>query len=84
MSLVIRLKRAGTKSRKQWRVVVADSRMPRDGRLIEELGSYNPLVNPPAVRLRMDRYAEWVQKGAKPSPTVRSLVKREKKSGRAN
>lgn len=79
MALVIRLKQTGTKSRKQWRVVVADHRTPRRGRLIEEIGCYNPLVEPPDVRIRIDRYQEWLRKGAKPSSTVRSLITQIKK-----
>ena len=78
--IAIRLKQAGTKNRKQWRIVVADTRVPRNGRLIEELGSCNPLVDPPKVNIQMERYDEWVKKGAKPTDTVRTLIKNARKS----
>ena len=78
MALVIRLKKTGTKSRKQWRVVVTDRRTSRDGLLIEEIGSYNPLVEPPEVRIQMERYAQWIRKGAKPSSTVKSIIQKKK------
>lgn len=79
MSIAIRLKRTGTKSRKQWRIVALDKQAPRDGRLLEELGSYNPLTEPPEVRLQMERYHVWIQKGARPSRTVAGIVKKLKK-----
>ena len=82
--IAIRLKKMGTKSRKLWRVVVADSRVSGSGSLIEEIGFYNPVVNPPDIRIQMDRYSEWIRKGAKPSPTVASLVRQGKKSVHAN
>ena len=84
MSVVIRFKRTGTKSRKQWRVVVADSRTPRNGQLLEELGFYNPLTNPPQLSVQMERYNEWVKKGARPSEAVRSGIRKEGKESRAN
>lgn len=77
---VIRLKKVGTKNSKKWRVIVTDRVAPRNGRLIEELGSYNSLVNPPEIRIKLDQYEDWVKKGAKPSPTVVGLVKQMKKS----
>ena len=76
----IRLKPTGTKSRKQWRVVVIDSRSPRNGRLIEEIGFYNPLVNPPDVKIKMERYDAWLEKGARPSNTLRTVIEQSKKS----
>lgn len=76
----IRLKPTGTKSRKLWRVVVIDSKLPRNGRLIEEIGFYNPLINPPDIKIKMDRYEAWVQKGAQPSQTLKSVVRQSKKS----
>ena len=75
----IRFKPTGTKSRKQWRVVVIDSRLPRTGRLIEEIGFYNPLVEPPDVKIKMDRYEAWVKKGARPSETVKAVIARRPK-----
>ncbi len=77
---VIRLKKVGTKNLKKWRVIVTDRTAPRNGRLLEELGSYNSLVNPPEIRIRLDQYETWVKNGAKPSATVANLVKEQKKS----
>lgn len=84
MAVTIRLKKTGTKNRDQWRIVVADSRVPRDGRLLEEIGSFNPLVEPPVVKVKMERYEAWVAKGARPSEAVRHLIAKEKKKARAN
>ena len=78
--IAIRLKPTGTKSRKQWRVVVIDSRLPRNGRLIEEIGFYNPLVNPPDVQIKMDRYDAWLSKGAQPSKTLKTVIARRPKA----
>ena len=77
--IAIRLKQTGTKNLKKWRVVVTDSRVPRNGRLIEELGSCNPLVDPPEIKVKLDRYDAWIKKGAQPSDTVKSLIKIAKK-----
>ena len=82
--ITIRLKQTGTKNRKKWRVVVLDSRRPRNGRLMEEIGSYNPLKEPPEIQMRRDRYDEWVRKGAQPTEVVRNLVKRGGLSSRAD
>ena len=70
----IRLRRMGAKKAPFYRIVVADSRMPRDGRFIEEVGYYNPLTNPDEVKLEEDKIFEWLEKGAQPSDTVRSLL----------
>lgn len=78
MSLIIRLKSTGAKNRKQWRLVVADRRKSRKGLNLEELGFYNPLVDPPQVRINVDRYQAWLAKGARPSEAVRSLMKKLK------
>lgn len=80
MGARIRLKKTGTKNRAQWRVVVTDRKNARDGRLIEELGFYNPLVDPPEIRIRVDRYQEWLRKGARPSEVVRGIAKQAKVS----
>jgi small subunit ribosomal protein S16 len=72
--IAIRLKEMGTKNRQMWRIVVAESHVARNGRLIDELGSYNPLVEPPAVVLKRERYDAWIKKGAKPSRTVAAIV----------
>jgi small subunit ribosomal protein S16 len=73
--ITIRLKRTGTKSRKQWRIVVTDSRRGREGSLIEEIGFYNPHTEPPQFQIHREHYTEWLRKGAQPSSIVRSLVK---------
>ncbi len=74
MSVKIRMRRMGSKRKPFYRIVVADSRMPRDGRFIEEVGYYNPLTNPDEVKLEEDKIFEWLKKGAQPSDTVRSLL----------
>ncbi|WP_059104644.1 30S ribosomal protein S16 [Shouchella shacheensis] len=73
MAVKIRLKRMGSKKAPFYRVVVADSRSPRDGRFIEEIGTYNPIAKPAQVSLQEDKALEWMLKGAKPSDTVRNL-----------
>ena len=78
LSVRIRLKRVGTKNRAQWRVVVADHRSPRDGRFIEEVGHYNPLRDPAEITLKLERIENWISKGARPTDTVKSLVKKAK------
>ncbi|TQW14837.1 30S ribosomal protein S16 [Lactobacillus gasseri] len=74
MSVKIRMRRMGSKRKPFYRIVVADSRMPRDGRFIEEVGYYNQLTNPDEVKLEEDKIFEWLEKGAQPSDTVRSLL----------
>lgn len=74
MSVKIRMRRMGSKRKPFYRIVVADSRKPRDGRFIEEVGYYNPLTNPDEVKLEEDKIFEWLEKGAQPSDTVRSLL----------
>ncbi len=71
----IRLKRMGRKKRPFYRIVVADSRSPRDGRNIEEIGYYNPLMDPPDVRLDLNRVDYWIGNGAKPTDTVGKIIK---------
>jgi small subunit ribosomal protein S16 len=73
MAVKIRLKRMGAKKRPFYRLVVADSRSPRDGRFIEEIGTYNPLANPTEVKIDEDKALQWMLNGAKPSDTVRNL-----------
>ena len=77
MAVVIRLKRTGTKKRACYRIVVTDSKSPRDGRFIEEIGTYNPRENPAFVILKKERAEYWVSVGARPSPTVKSLLKKQ-------
>jgi len=79
--LSIRLRRTGTTKRPYYRVVVADSREPRDGRFVEVLGHYDPRRDPAVVKIDADRAQYWIGKGARPSDTVRSLLK--KKAGAA-
>ena len=70
----IRLRRMGAKKAPYYRVVVADSRYPRDGRFIEELGTYNPCVSPAEIKIDTDRALEWIKTGAQPTETVRALA----------
>jgi small subunit ribosomal protein S16 len=72
----IRLKRIGAKKKPFYRVVVADSRAPRNGRLIEEIGTYDPMADPTKFEVDMDKVREWVQKGAQMTDTVMQLVKK--------
>ncbi len=76
MAVRIRLKRTGAKKAPHYRVVVADSRAPRDGRFIEELGYYNPIANPAVIKIDEEKALAWLQKGAQPSDTVRTLFKK--------
>jgi len=76
MAVKIRLKRMGAKKNPFYRVVVADSRYPRDGRFIEEIGTYNPLVDPAQVNIDNEKAAKWLKNGAQPTDTVRSLLKK--------
>ena len=72
----IRLRRMGAKKAPFYRVVVADSRYPRDGRFIEEIGTYDPRQNPAAVNIDVERAQAWVKAGAQPTDTVRDLLKK--------
>lgn len=74
MSVKIRMRRMGAKRKPFYRIVVADSRAPRDGRFIEEVGYYNPVSNPKQLKLDEDKIYAWLKKGAQPSDTVRSLI----------
>jgi small subunit ribosomal protein S16 len=73
MAVRIRLKRIGAHKAPFYRVVVSDSRSPRDGRFIEEIGTYNPITQPATVTLDEEKALKWLQTGAQPSDTVRSL-----------
>jgi small subunit ribosomal protein S16 len=75
MSVSMRLTRVGGKKDPQWRVVVADRRSPRDGRFIETLGHYNPQPEPSVIVLDEERVRVWLDRGARPSGTVRKLLK---------
>ena len=72
----IRLRRMGAKKRPYYRIVVADSRSPRDGRSIEEVGTYNPLTDPAEITVNAERVQEWIKNGAQPTDTVRGLLKK--------
>lgn len=72
----LRLKRIGTKKRPFYRIVVADSRFPRDGRFIETVGTYDPRKNPSEVTLKEDRIRYWLNNGGQPTDTVRSILKK--------
>lgn len=76
MAVRIRLKRMGAKKAPFYRVVVADSRSPRDGRFIEEIGYYNPLTEPATINIKEDRALEWLRRGAQPSDAVKTLFNR--------
>ncbi len=75
MAVKIRLARHGAKKAPYYRVVIADSRAPRDGRFIEEVGRYNPCVEPAMIQLDMDKVDTWIQQGAQPTETVARLIK---------
>ena len=77
MAVKIRLKRMGANRNPSYRLVVADSRKPRDGRFIEEIGFYNPTTQPETVKIKEEKALDWLQKGAKPSDTVRNIFSRE-------
>jgi len=77
VAIKIRLKRMGAKKKPFYRVVVADSRMPRDGRFIEEIGYYNPLTEPAEIKINEEKANDWLKKGAIPTDTVRYLFKQQ-------
>jgi small subunit ribosomal protein S16 len=76
MSVKIRLKRTGMKKAPSYRIVVADARSPRDGRIIENIGWYNPLVEPSAIHVDEEKVLSWLKNGAQPTDSVASLLKR--------
>ena len=76
MAVKIRLKRMGAKKAPFCRIVVADSRYPRDGRFIEEIGYYNPLENPAVVKVEAEKAKQWISNGAQPTDTVKALLKK--------
>lgn len=80
MAVRIRMKRVGAKNSPFFRIVVADSRSPRDGKFIEEIGTYQPLKNGNNFQLNIDRANYWVSKGAQPSETVASFLKKAAKA----
>ena len=72
----IRLRRMGAKKAPYYRIVVADARSPRDGRCIEEIGSYNPLTEPATITVDVEKAQQWIKNGAQPTDTVKSLLKK--------
>ena len=79
MAVKIRMKRFGSKNRPQWRIVVSDAKMPRDGRFIEEIGYYDALPKEDIFVVKQDRLDYWVKQGAQMSVALKSLVRREKR-----
>ena len=76
MAVKIRLRRMGAKKPPYYRVVVADSRYPRDGRFIEEIGYYNPLEDPAVIKIDVEKAQKWIANGAQPTDTVKDLLKK--------
>ena len=79
MAVVLRLSRAGTHKAPFYHVVATDSRMPRDGRYLEDVGIYDPTRTPERIELRSERVEHWLKVGAKPSPTVAKVLRRAKR-----
>ncbi len=77
MAVKMRLRRMGQKKAPFYRIVVADSRYPRDGRFIEQLGYYNPMTDPAEVQIDAEKAAKWLKNGAQPTDTVRALLKKQ-------
>ncbi len=82
MAVRIRMKRFGSKNRPQWRIVVSDARMPRDGRFIEEVGYYDALPKEDIFVVKQDRLDYWVKQGAQMSVALKSLLRRQKRKTR--
>ena len=76
MAVKLRLTRIGAKKNPYYRVVVADSRFPRDGRFIEILGTYNPMVEPAEIKIDAEKAQKWIKTGAQPTDTVKALLKK--------
>ncbi len=77
MAVKIRLRRLGAKSAPTYRIVVADSRYPRDGRFIEEIGTYNPCTEPSTLTVDVEKAKNWIKNGAQPTDTVKALLKKQ-------
>lgn len=77
MAVKIRLRRMGAKKAPFYRIVVADSRYPRDGRFIEEIGYYNPMTEPSEVKIDAEKAKKWISNGAQPTDTVKDLLKKQ-------
>ncbi len=76
MAVKIRLRRIGAKKSPFYRVIIADERSPRNGRFIEEIGTYNPMVEPAEVKIDAEKAKKWISNGAQPTETVKSLLKK--------
>ncbi len=76
MAVKIRLTRLGSKKAPFYRIVVADSRFPRDGRFVEEIGYYNPLTEPAEIKVDAEKAKTWIKNGAQPTDTVKSILKK--------
>ena len=76
MAVKIRLRRMGAKKAPFYRIVVADSRYPRDGRFIEEIGYYNPMTEPSVIKVDAEKAKQWIANGAQPTDTVKALLKK--------
>ena len=76
MAVKIRLRRMGAKKAPFYRIVVADSRYPRDGRFIEEIGTYNPVASPSEVKVDAEKAKQWIANGAQPTDTVKAILKK--------
>ncbi|ABS34418.1 30S ribosomal protein S16 [Clostridium botulinum] len=76
MAVKMRLKRMGAKKAPFYRVVVADSRSPRDGRFVEEIGYYNPITEPSTIKLDEEKVQKWIKNGAQPTDTVKKLIEK--------
>lgn len=72
----IRLQRAGAKKAPFYHIVVADSRSPRDGRIVEQIGTYDPMTNPATIKLDKEKVEKWIKNGAKPTGTVKALIEK--------
>ena len=77
MAVKIRLRRMGAKKAPFYRIVVADSRYPRDGRFIEEIGTYNPVATPTEVKVDAEKAKQWIANGVQPTDTVKAILKKE-------
>ncbi len=84
MAVKIRLRRMGRKKLPTYRVVVADIRSPRDGRFIEIVGTYDPVANPAVIKIDLEKVKEWIKKGAKPTDTVRDLLRKAEQAAAAS
>ncbi len=84
MAVKIRLRRMGAKKSPFYRVVVADSRSPRDGKCIEEIGYFNPMVEPADIKLDMEKVEKWIKNGAQPTERVKSIINSQKVDAEKN